>query len=325
MNYFWIALAFIMCCAQPSQAAYLFKNGQFINAKDVATMSIEEHHQAGLDALKASNWDEAAAQFHIITVSFPDASLATDAYYYLGVALYELGELDLANNEFGNYLKKNNSSEHIEDVYRYKLSIADKFAQGHRRHMFNSSSFPRIMSADDLALDIYNEVSVALPNHALAAQALLGKASLLSQEEDYSLAADTYQCAIRRFPGSSYALQAYEGISDCYMQEIKQQMQNLDIITMAEINCAQLNRDFPQAKENETLKNKLTEMKDLYATALFETGQFYERKKQPKASALYYHLALTSFPESKVAPQSKERLKELSKYVEELHLYSANQ
>jgi outer membrane protein assembly factor BamD (BamD/ComL family) len=319
---FWIALVFLVSCIQPLQAAYLFKNGHFINAKDVATMAIEEHYQAGLDALKASKWEDAAAQFRIITVSFPEASLATEALYYFGVALYELSELDLANNEFGNYLKKNNSSEHLEDVYRYKLSIADKFAQGHRRHMFNSSSFPRIMSADDLALDIYNEVSIALPNHALAAQALLGKSALLFHEEDFSLAADTYQSTIRRFPGTSFALKAYEGISNCYMQEIQRQMQNLDVITMAEINCAQLKRDFPQAKENETIQSKLTEMKNVYAIALFETGQFYERKKQPKASALYYHLALTSFPESKVAPQSKERLKELSKYVEELHLYS---
>lgn len=322
MKYYWIALAFLMCCAQPAQAAYLFKNGQFINARDVASKTIEEYYQDGLEALQQGRWEEAATQFRIIIVNFPDASLTNDSHYYFGVALFELREFDLANEQLNTYLNKNNTSLHLEDVYRYKLAIADKFAQGYRRHMFNSSSFPRIMSAEDLALDIYNEVSTALPNHALAAQAILGKSALLFQEEDYALAADTYQAAIRRFPGSSYALQAYEGISLCYLQDIKRQMQNLDVITLAEINYAQLQKDFPQATEAEVLKNRLIEMKNLYATALYETGQFYERTKQPKSSALYYHLALTSFPESTVAAQSKERLKELSKYVEELHLYS---
>jgi outer membrane protein assembly factor BamD (BamD/ComL family) len=322
VKYYLSLIAVVCFCTQPLQAAYLFKNGHLINAKDIATKTVEEHYQNGLDALKTHNWNQAASEFRIVTINFPDASLTCEAFYYYGVALYELGEYDLADSQLKEYLLKNSSAEHLEDVYRYKLSIADKFAQGCKRHMFNSSSFPSIMSAEDLAEELYTEVSIALPNHALAAQALLGKAKLFFNEENFSQAADVYQTTIRRFPISQQALTAYQGIALCYMEQIKRQLQNLDLITLAEINCAQCKRDFPQAQENTALETSLKEMKDLYAKALFETGQFYERTKQPKASALYYHLSLSSFPESSVASMAKERLKDLSPYIEELHLHT---
>jgi hypothetical protein len=61
-------------------------------------------------------------------------------------------------------------------------------------------------------------------------------------------------------------------------------------------------------------------MKEIFATALYETGQFYERKKEPKASVLYYHNAITQFPDTKVAQSCKERLAELQPYADEMQL-----
>ncbi len=300
--------------------AYLFKNGRFYNQKDIATLSIEEHYQRGIDALKAQQWDVAFQQFHIITVSFDGASLAQDAQYYLGVSLYELHDYDIANKEFTTYLKKTNAPAHLEDVYRYKLAIAQKLAAGAFCHLFGFNSLPKLQTGRSQALEIFDEVASGLPNHDLAATALLGKAKLLKYEEEYSEAIEVYQAAIRRFPGSAFALKAYQGISACFLDEIQRQPQNVDAIALAEINLKELTKDFPEAKELKVVDTNVASVKELHVKALYETGLLYERMSQPKAAVLYYHLALTKFPTSSIAPLCRERIKELSTYAEELHV-----
>ena len=300
--------------------AYLFKNGHFYNQKDVATMSIEEHYQKGIEALKARKWEDAHQQFRIVTISFEDASLAQDAQYYIGVSLFEMGEFDIANREFSTYLKKSNTPTHLEDVYRYKLAIAQKLSAGARCHLFGFDSLPKLQTDRSTALEIFDEVASGLPNHDLAATALLGKAKLQKNQEEYSEAIETYQSAIRRFPGSAFALKAYQGISTCYVEELKRQPQNVDAMALAEINLKEITREFPQAKEVNTIEKDVTSIKEIYVKALYETGQLFERMSQPKAAVLYYHAAITKFPTSSTAPLCRARIKELSTYAEELHV-----
>lgn len=324
-DYFVNYKALLICCVlglatTPLQGAYVCKNGQFINAKDLATTTVEEHFQAGLDALKERNWETAHQQFHIVTVSFENSSLAQDARYYLGVATYEIGDLEVANKEFSAYVANNTLSARLEDVYRYKLSIAQKMAGGALCHLLGFETLPKLQTNRSSALEIFDEISSALPNHDLAATAILNKALLLHSEENFSHAIEVYQSAIRRFPGSSFALQAYQGISACYVDEIARQPQNVDAITLAEINLRQVTKDFPQAQEKAHIEAELVSIKEMYVKALYETAQLFERMSHPKAAVLYYHLAELAYPTSSIAPLCKTRKQELSTYADELHI-----
>jgi outer membrane protein assembly factor BamD (BamD/ComL family) len=320
MNRICQLLAGAFLVATPLHGAYLVKNGSFINTKYLATLTVEEHFQHGLEDLKRKDWNEAIHQFRIVITSFEDSSLAKESLYFLGVALYEQDELDVANKQFSAYLAKDNSTTHLEDVYRYKLSIAEKLASGQRRHLFGAESLPKLMTGRGIALEVYDEIASALPNHELAALALLGKAKLLQQRDEFALAIETYETAVRRFPSSSFALQGYQGISSCYFEQIRREPQNVDALALAEINVKEIRREFPQAKEALKIESQFAKMQEMYAKALYETGQLYERMSQPKAAVLYYSLAATKFPSSSVAKQSHERLKELSSYAEELHI-----
>lgn len=313
-------LLLVLCISLPLHGAYLYKNGRFINTKRVATLSLEEHYQKGMNALQKKDWDEATTQFRIVVESFKDASLAQEARYFLGVALYERGDLDIAHDEFSLYLKASNAPSHFEDVYRYTLAIAEKLRTGTKKHMFGWESFPKWMSGKDLALELFDEISTALPHHELAAMALLGKASLLREREEFSQAIDTYEIVIRRFSKTSFALQSFQGIAESYVEAIKLEPQNVDAIALAEINVRESKLHFPQASEITLIEKKLKEMQEVYARALFETGQLYERMSEPKASALYYHAALSKYPSSEVALTCKERLAALSPDIKELNL-----
>ena len=157
---FLVFAIFIAILPSGVQAAYMLKNGRLIDARDVAYLPAESHYNLGIDALKEKNWPEAVNQFRIITVSFPDTALANESFYYLGVAYYHTGDMDVANSMLSTYIKNNATPSHFEDVFRYKLAIADAFKSGAKRHMFGLEKFPRWLSAKEEASDDSRNASI---------------------------------------------------------------------------------------------------------------------------------------------------------------------
>ena len=55
-------------------------------------------------------------------------------------------------------------------------------------------------------------------------------------------------------------------------------------------------------------ENSVLEIKEVYAKGLYDTGQFYERIEEPRASLIYYQNAIRQFPETTVAKLCEQRL-----------------
>lgn len=302
------------------EAAYILKNGKLIDTKDIATLTVEEHYNLGVGALNKKDWDEAVHQFRIVTINFPQTSWGKEAFYFLGVSYFQADDKDMANQNFSTYLEQNSNPTYFEETFQYKLAIADAFKKGAKRHLLGYEKLPAWMPDKELALTIYDEVINTMPHSELAAKALLSKADLLRKREEFRASIDAYNQVIRKFPRSESAALAYSFISRVYLQQAEVDVHNPDILPLAEINIKRFSQDFPRHDKIQKAEDNLHEMKEIFANALFETGQFYERKKQPKASVLYYHTAITQFPDTKIASNCKERLDSLQPYVEEIQL-----
>lgn len=311
-----------LCFASYSElaAGYLFKNGKFIDTKDVATLSVEEHYNLGIKALEAKDWQEAVRQFRIVTINFPLSSWGQEGFYFLGVAYYQYGDMEMANNHLSTYLKENQAPQYYEETFRYKLAIADAFHQGSKKHMFGYEKLPQWVGGEDLAVSIYEEIVAALPNHEIAAKALLSQAALLGKKEKYKESVEAYQALIRKFAKSEFAAKGYAEIGRIYCEQARRDASNPDILPLAEINIKRFSQDFPRDPQIATCREYVAEMKEIFATSLYETGLFYERKNQPKASVLYYHTAITQFPDTKTGEKCRERIKALQVYANEIDL-----
>lgn len=312
----------LLCLASFSslEAAYVIRNGKLVDAKDLATLPVEEHYNLGITALNKSDWEEAIHQFRIVTINFPLSSWGKEGFYFLGVCYYQDKDMDLANQNLSTYLKENAHPKYFEESFRYKLAIADSFKSGAKRHLFGIEKLPAWMPDKDLALTIYDEIISALPNNPLAAKALISKADLLRKREQFREAIESYQTVIRKFPKTELAAKSYSLIARTYLLQAQVDVHNPDIMPLAQINLKKYAQDFPRDSKIQQAEENLHEMKEIFATALYETGQFYERKKQPKASVLYYHTVVVQFPDTKVADFCKERLDALKSYADEINL-----
>ena len=290
------------------EAAYVIQNGKLVDARVVATLPVEEHYRLGAEALDKKDWKESCEQFRIIAFNFPDTLQGQNANYYYGLSEYFLEEYDAANEAFTEYLKGQNNPQFFEETMQYKYTIACKLKDGAKIRMFGSRHCPRWASGKELAIDIFDEVITALPCHDLAVQAHYYKGELMHGLRLYRDSVDVYFQLIRRFPKHELAPQSYLRITEVYLDQCLREFQNPDIIALADLCVRRFKIDFPRSDLLDQAEKNFVEIKEVYAQGLYETGQLYERKKQPRASVIYYQSAISQFPETTIAALCRKRL-----------------
>ncbi|MDP1880867.1 MAG: tetratricopeptide repeat protein, partial [Parachlamydiaceae bacterium] len=243
---------------------------------------------------------------------------AVEASFYLGVCYYEMKEYDFANVEFSSYLKASSHPVYFEEAVQYKFCMAERLKCGMKRRPFTFRYLPKCLKGEDLALTIYDEVVVALPNHELTVQALHSKAALLRTMREYRLCIETYQTIIRRFPSNPTVPVCYMEIANTYIEQSRYEFQNPDILALAELNAKKFSEDFPRDENVPYVNDSVLKIKESYARGLCNLGLFYERTGHPEAAMIYFQSAIEEFPDTHVAEYSRSRLNMLREQLNQL-------
>lgn len=302
----------------PLEAAYTFRDGKIVDAKLIATMSLEEHYNIGVEAMNEHNWHVAARQFAIAAANFPLSPYGQLASFYQGVANYNLGEYDLADQAFSEYLEGKSNPELFDVAMEFKYSIAERFRLGARRRLLGTKQLPKWASAESYAVRIYEEIIAAIPSSELAVQSLFSKGLLQWSERQYSDAVDCFQMIIRRFPRHELAPECYIMINCVYLDQAKWEVQNSDLLAFAEINARRFAQAFPREDRIIEVEAGVLAIKEVYAKGLYDTGIFYEKVGYPRAAILYYRTAIIQFPDTEIAGCCYERLNALGYEMEQV-------
>lgn len=301
-----------------AHAAITLRGGHIVSDKDIATMSVQEHYSAGLEAYKNEDWRETVAQFRIVTSAFPDTQFAADGLFYLSVGYYRLEEFEFANKYATAYLGAQNNPKHYESAMRVKYCCAEAFRLGARRRILGSAQMPKWVAGYRLSGEIYDDVIMGLPSHPLGAKALYGKGQLLGADKNYQEAIETYQALIRRFPKHELAPEAFVAISHLYHEQALTEFQNPDLIALSQINATKFEQAFPGDERLDAIHSEVAAITESYASGIYDTGKFYEKVKKPQAAVLYYRKAATQFPQTQIAVACRERLRALQPIAEEM-------
>ena len=310
------AFIIILLAISPLTAAYTVKEGKIMHLDEVATLSAQEHHSLLLEAVEQEDWEGVIRQANVIVKNFPDTPFFQEAFYFLGLAHFNMQDFDLASNHLSAYLKKQTALHHFREAIELKFQIAEKFREGFRRHIGGYAFLPRWIPAKDEALQIYDEVITALPNDDLAARSLFGKGALSLEDEEYTASVETYQTLIRRFPRHSLVPDAYVAIMRVYLEESKARYPDTNYLELAAINLRKFRQDFPLDERVQEAELVFDELQEVFARSFYDIAQFYERTKKPHASRLYYAKIVKAFPNTESASLSRKRLKKLQPSAE---------
>lgn len=304
-------LSFVLLTTSTAHAGFTIHRGRIVDSCKAATMSVQQHFEAGACAYNARKWGESAQHFSIITYNFPTSPYGQEAFYFLGVSYFFLEEYDFANEAFTEYLKVQSNPRYFQSAVEFKFTIAEFLNAGAKCRPFCTKHFPKWLPGETLANKIYDEVIAAVPCHEIAAQALIAKGCLLWRWQDYRPAVEAFQMALRRFPKYERAPDCYLYIGKIYLEQSRWEFQNSDILAFSEINLKRFERDFPREDRLCEAEADVMAIKEIYAGGLYKTGRFYERTCNPRAAIIYYNDAIRQFPETCVAEYCRARMARL--------------
>jgi len=313
-----LLLGALFALAMPVQGAILVRNGHVLNSKYAPVKPADEHFNDGMEAYNSKDWKEAIKQFHVVADNFPRTPLGNEAQFFLAESYYYRKDYEFANKHADKYLKQQDNHKRFEQAIVLKFAVAEKYRQGSYRRLFGFEQLPKIVPAWDTAIDIYDDIIMALPSHDVAARAMYCKGRLLVAMKEYREAIDTWQTLVRQFPKHEFAPDAFARISRTYVIQAKVEPQNPDTLALAEVNAHKFAQQFPGEERLSQVDKDLAKICETVAEGLYETGRFYERTKKPEASVVYYYNVVKKYPGTQVAKTCKKRLHNLQQYSEGL-------
>lgn len=252
-------------------------------------------------AIENKAWKEALEYGGIIEEHFKDHPLYNQAKYDTALARYHLGHFVEANRDFSAYLNAG-ISDHFQDALSYKFEIAQKFGRGESgtystiKKIFTERSFP------ERAVQIYDDILLYAPTSELAAYALFHKAQLLMSGCDYDESIDCFKTLIHDFVGHELLPQCYFGIAqDYYARYEMDRSKEPEHLELAQVNLENFQRDYPSDELLVKSRDLYHRMRAAYAWELYDVGRYFEKRKKPRAAALYYRDICEKFADTPAA------------------------
>ncbi len=273
--------------------------------------SVQEYNSALQQAIAGEDWWSVVDYADIISYNFPTSPFAQEASYLMGEAYFKLNQLEYSNECFTAYLNHVASPKHFEEAIEYKFNIAELFANGAKKRLFGSGKMPAWLPAKEDAIPIFDEVIAALPHSEFAAKALLSKARIQAYMEDFKPAIESLDLLIRRFPKHDLAAEAYLEKNKVYLLQCEAQTLDPDLLDMTEVNLKKFRLAFPREPRLAQAEKIHSQLEEIFAQSLLETGKFFERTKKVPASILYYKKVVSKYPNTEAAGVSRDKLETL--------------
>jgi len=309
-KFLFLATCFVLVCRL--DASYSPHLKKWVTGKHAPTLSDEKHYELGYNLVYENQWEKALPHFLAIVNHCKDSPYYAEALFYSGISYYFQSDFDIANRYFSQYLScEEGELNHFEKALEFKYYIADYYSKSWRRHMFGLKFMPKIMNGKKDALTLYDEVIVALSGEELAVLSLWGKANIYYIQRKFEDSIETLKTLTRRHKLHSLAAESFALMSRIYLDQVKREAQNPDFIALAEINLRNFKAAFPSDPTLDLVKDQIAEMKEIYAESLFATGKFYERKKKPQSSVIYYRDLANKFPATEAAEKGRARIEAL--------------
>ena len=243
-----------------------------------------------------------------------------DDYDYLPDALLLRAEIEIARRDYykahkhlQEFMDEFAGTEAATQALEYEFVIAEKFLTGTKRKWLGM----RILSAEDTALDILDEIAVEYPEYALAEQAILAKARYFFDRGDHELAEMEYSRLVQEFPRSRYVRHAMRRSADAALASFPGIEFDDAALIEAEERYHQYLVEYRELAEQEGVGQILQQINGQRAAKECSIGQYYEKTKHRSAAVFYYRSTCKNWPDTIAATQARHRLDSMGEPVEE--------
>lgn len=190
------------------------------------------------------------------------------------------------------------------EALRLEFIIAEAYLSGVKRKIWGIP----LLSGEDVAFRILDEISANYPESRLAELAIKTKANHLFKNGEHALAELEYDRLLRDYPQSRYHQVALRRSADAIMASFA----GVDYDEAALVEAQERYREFllryPQDPDRDDIERFLSAIDAARAEKEFSVGEYYERTNHLGSAIFYYQLVRDDWPETSAATKAIARL-----------------
>ncbi|MCP4591461.1 MAG: outer membrane protein assembly factor BamD [bacterium] len=209
-----------------------------------------------------------------------------------------------AHTHLKDFLNQYGASRAADEALRIDFNIAEVFLGGTKRKLWGM----RMLPAEDLGIQILDDISANYPGSALAELAIKTKADYFYGKKDFALAELEYARLREQFPKSRYVRLAMRRRAEAALSGFPGIKFDDAPLVEAEARFLEYLSQYPGIAEQEGVGLTLDHIREQRAAKEVSVGDYYRRTGHPQAAAFYYRSTLTHWSETIAARQATDRL-----------------
>ncbi|MEM6909977.1 MAG: outer membrane protein assembly factor BamD [Verrucomicrobiota bacterium] len=251
---------------------------------------------------------KAIDRYEDLVKDFPLTKTAGLAQFRAAQLREKEGDWNKAFKGYQNFLDTYRGSTKFNEAIEGQFRIAQEAFQGEAQPGF--LGFGGIQPSK--AVEWFDQIVRNAPQSEIAPQALMAKAEILEERKEFRESLAAYQMVVDRYPNSEEARVAQLKMGNSLMDTTKKEgARNPANLDLARESYEDFLINFPDDERVAEARKQLGELDQAQARKNLQIGDFYRKKGQLRAAAIYYKEVLknpetTSYQAAKMALEALE-------------------
>ena len=194
-----------------------------------------------------------------------------------------------------------------------EYELGDEYSRGKRDPAFWALRFIPWLVEEDHSEEILKRALERAPFSPFGPRAHLRLAYIYDQEGKVQDSIDQLREIVRDYPSSEQHKYAMLALAEGLLELSRRGDGDGAYIREAADVLARFKERYPKAEEEDWVRRKLLESKDIQAQRIYDMAEFYRKSGRKEAAERYLAKVVSEYPESLPAAQSEEELVELDK------------
>ncbi len=259
---------------------------------------------------RQGNPTRALATYREIANRYPGTASTPRALFRMA----KIQETDKPQDAFKTYQKLIDNYPQSPDftaAIEAQYKIASLFLDGRRVRLLGLPTLPSMAKAQEM----FEQVLKNAPFTQWAPLAQFGLGQALEKQGKQQEAIAAYQLVVDKYPSSDVADDALYQIGYVYQSVSKGGEYDQSATEKAQDAFQDFAIRYPESEKIAQATENLSSLETKQTQSSLSIGKFYEKRRNPRAAAVYYRLAIDEAPDSAEGQEAARRLAELEKKV----------
>lgn len=292
------------------------EQGKFINPEGAADESTDENFNRAMKLYKDKNYKEAADKIKDILRKKPNAKIAPEALYRLGVIYEEEGDYLKAFKQYQKLVESYPGTERFSEVIERQFRIGNLFFTGKKAKFAGLEILPSLPRA----ADAFQQIVKTAPYGEYGDKAQFQLGLTYKKMGKFGQAVDALQSVIDHYPQSPLIPQVRYQLAETSFQRSSVESRDQRVLDEAGRQVDRYLKRFPGDEENSEEAAKIRQAIDeKNAEKNYRIGLYYEKENYLDSALIYYADVASRYKQTAWGLKAIEKLKSLKEPADYLN------